>query len=127
MKYSKREIRSFNLFALFMLGLGGLFFTLGVVEIAVQPKIEYTISQAQPKADVARECVGKNAPVIHQKHRLIADDAITVEGINLSAMSNILIGMVFMALSVILDRMLQRVKRHDSEDVKTRQKNIKRK
>ncbi len=120
MRYSRRELKAFNFFALFMFGVGGLFFALGAAELAVQPKVQYVISQSRRQADLIREAASTNAPAARRKYANHDDDRVTVEGTNFRGVSNALIGAVFMALSFALNRVLLRVMRHDGEDVKNK-------
>ncbi len=121
MKYSKRELKSFNIFALFMFGLGGVFFTWGAIELAVQPRVEYVISESRREADSVSQTVSTNTPAVNpRKYAQRKDDRITVEGTNFLALSNTLLGAVFMALSFALNRVLLRVLRHNGEDLKSK-------
>ena len=119
MKYSSRELKLFNLFALFLFGLGGVFFTVGITQLELQPKNEYVVSKSLMNADPKGKSVVKNEPTVHQKKTNI-DDVITMQGMNLSAVSNGLIGAVFMVLSFLLNSVLLRVMRQDGKDVKAR-------
>ncbi len=119
MKYSSRELKLFNLFALFLFGLGGVFFTVGITQLALQPKNEYIVSKSLMNADPKGKGAVTNAPAVHQKNTN-ADDLITMEGMNLSAVSNGLIGAVFMVLSFLLNSVLLRVMRQDGKDFKAK-------
>ena len=122
MKYSSRELKLFNLFALFLFGLGGVFFTVGITQLAMKPKNEYIVSKRLMSADSKEKTAVTNEPTIHQKNKPIADDVITMEGVNLIAVSNGLIGAVFMVLSFLLNSVLLRVMRHQGKDIKVKQK-----
>jgi hypothetical protein len=127
MKYSKRELKSFNLFALFMFGVGGLVFTLGVIELAMKPTVEYVISESRRHVETRHEMAPTNPPATIRKYSKPESDRITVEGTNFGALSNALIGAVFMALSFALNRVLLRVLRHNGDDVKSKLPTRKRK
>lgn len=120
MKYSKRELKSFNFFALFLFSVGALVFTIGAIDLAVHPKMQYVISQSRKQADLVHETVSTNLVAPARKYAKPSEDRVTVDGTNLWAVSNMLLGGVFMALSFSLNRVLLRVMRHNGEDVKSK-------
>lgn len=122
MKYSSRELKLFNLFALFLFSLGGVFFTVGVAQFVMRPKHEYVVSKSLRNAGAKATPAETKSSVTYSPKNVFADDIMTLEGTNFNAVSNGLIGAVFMALSFALNRILLRVMRHDGKDVKAKQK-----
>ena len=41
MKYTDRELRMFNMFSLLLLLIGGIALTIGLLEFAFMPEVEY--------------------------------------------------------------------------------------
>lgn len=147
MKYSQRELKTFNIFALLLFGIGGIFLIYGIIEFIFQPTTSYTIVREYRKAIVVErpatddaELATEDAEFATEDAELATEDAelasdvleleplseveptrttqetMVVEGTNFRAVSNALIGAVFLLLSFALNVVLLRVMRHDGHD-----------
>ncbi len=47
MKYKRRDLRAIDVFALILIGIGGVFFALGALRYIANPKIEAVVSYKQ--------------------------------------------------------------------------------
>lgn len=128
MKYSKRELKTFNIFALLLFALGGFFLMFGGIELAFQPTTSYTVvreyrkaasvvqpseepvvSSSEEPATLALEASVEELPRTQRKEAI--QETVVAEGPNFKAISNVLLGVVFLALSFGLNFMLLRVMR----------------
>lgn len=142
MKYSERELKTFNIFALLLLSLGGLFFIFGVIEYVFQPTMNYTIARECPQAASSVQQSGESdvsspetsgtlsseESVDVQKHAqpgTTTYETVVVEGTNFKAVSNMLLGFVFLVLSFALNAVLLRVIRRGGYDQPRKTKNRK--
>lgn len=117
MKYSKRELRMLNFFALFLFGFGGFCFVFGAIEFVVQPTMSYTValSHNAATASVQPATGGVSLPA-EVKPSLFTQETQEKEGLNLNAVSKALFGLVLVVLSFALNLMLLRVMRRDGGD-----------
>ena len=106
MKYSKRDLRAFDIFALMMFGIGALFIAIGGVRYFSHPTIRV--------AAVSKE-KAKGSEVVAASESGDAEG--TVEAPNWPAVRTGLLGFVFVALGVAMNVGLRRVTRNGREDV----------
>jgi len=133
MKYSRRELKTFNVFALLLLGLGGFFFILGVIEFVFQPTQSYTVARPYSQVDSRRQLTEESAVLPSEKAGTVSEEdsadiqsrtarsrpvqeTVMEEGLNFKAVSNVLLGTVFLVLSFGLNFMLLRVIRRNGRD-----------
>jgi hypothetical protein len=108
MKYSKRDLRAFDIFALLMFGIGALFFTMGGIRYFTQPNIRVAVISKN-------KSMGSEVVVASKS----GDTKGTVETRNWPAVRTGLLGFVFVALGTAMNIGLRRVARNGDEDAST--------
>ncbi len=124
MKYTKRELKAFNVFALFLFGLGGLFLAFGLMAYAAQPVTRFSVAEAgrvSATVEQERDAGASGLPGDVEdgplaRRQSFGPQTRVVEAPNLQAISKALIGLVFILMSIGLNAMLLRVMRRGGED-----------
>ena len=117
MRYTKRELRMIDMFALMWFGAGLFFIVMGVIGFVLEPKVVYTYHRKgyKPKAIT----VSESAPLSKGKGVGAGDmeGFYTKELMNLKALSNTVLGVVFLALGIALNVAFKRVLRNKGCDL----------
>lgn len=104
MKYSQRDLRAIDVFALILIGVGILFFAIGALRYIGSPKINGAISYKDKAAKI-------------ENSQKAEEGSAVVEIVNWPAIRTGLFGTVFILLGTTMNIGLRRVMRHGGTDV----------